>query len=83
MNIWNIRIRDLREDKDLTQTDLAKVLNIQQKTYSQYELDQRKIPIDIIVNIARFYKVSTDYILGVEENNENWKNILLWRYKNN
>ncbi len=71
MNIWNIRIRDLREDKDLTQTDLAKVLNIQQKTYSQYELDQRKIPIDIIVNIARFYKVSTDYILGVEENNEN------------
>lgn len=71
MNIWNTRIRDLREDKDLTQKDLAKVLNIQQKTYSQYELDQRKIPIDIIVNIARFYKVSTDYILGVEENYEN------------
>lgn len=73
MNIWNTRIRDLREDKDLTQKDLAKVLNIQQKTYSQYELDQRKIPIDIIVNIARFYKVSTDYILGVEENNGNSK----------
>ena len=71
MNIWNKIIKDLREDHDLTQKDLAKVLNIQQKTYSQYELDQRRIPIDIIVSIAKFYKVKTDYILGMEDENEN------------
>ncbi len=67
MNIWNKRMKDLREDNDLKQKDIAKILNIQQKTYSQYELDQRRIPIEIIVNLAKFYKVKTDYILGLED----------------
>ena len=58
------RIRDLREDHDLTQKQLAKLLNCSQQVYSNYELGQRDIPTDILIKLSRFYKVSTDYILG-------------------
>lgn len=61
------RIRDLREDHDLTQKQLAKILNCSQQVYSNYELGQRDIPTDILIRLAQFYHVSTDYILGLTD----------------
>ncbi len=62
------RIRDLREDKDLTQKQVAEMLNCSQQVYSNYELGQRDIPTDILIKLSAFYKVSTDYILGISNN---------------
>ena len=62
------RIRDLREDRDLTQKCLAKELNCSQQVYSNYELGQRDIPTDILIKLSGFYNVSVDYILGITEN---------------
>ena len=61
------RIRELREDRDLTQRELAVVLNCSQQVYSNYELGQRDIPTDVLIRLARFYGVSTDYILGLTQ----------------
>ncbi len=58
------RIRDLREDNDLTQKQLASILNCSQQVYSNYELGQRDIPTAILIKLADYYNVSTDYILG-------------------
>lgn len=58
------RIRNLREDNDLTQTELAAKLNISQRTYSHYEMGSRKLPLDILVALADYYNCSTDYLLG-------------------
>lgn len=63
-----MRIRDLREDNDLTQKEVASYLKIKQNTYSQYENGQRQIPIDSLIALAKFYKTSTDYILGLTNN---------------
>lgn len=57
------RIRDLREDADLTQMELSKYLNISQRAYSHYENGTRDIPTNILISIADFYQVSTDYLL--------------------
>ena len=62
------RIRDLREDNDLTQKDLAKALSCSQQVYSNYELGQRDIPTDILIKLSVFYKVPVDYILGLTDN---------------
>ena len=62
------RIRDLREDNDLTQKQLAKELNCSQQVYSNYELGQRDIPTDILIKLSLFYNVSCDYILGITDN---------------
>ena len=62
------RIRDLREDNDKTQTELAKILNCSQQVYSNYELGQRDIPTDILIKLSKYYNVSTDYILGISDN---------------
>jgi transcriptional regulator with XRE-family HTH domain len=61
------RIRDLREDLDLRQKDVAKLLNVGQKTYSDYELGKSRIPVDSIIILAKFYNVSVDYICGVSD----------------
>lgn len=61
------RIRALREDKDLTQTDIANLLNIGQKTYSDYELGKTRIPFDSMLVLARFYDVSMDYLSGASD----------------
>ena len=62
-----MRIRDLREDNNLTQADVAKILHIKQNTYSQYETGKRELPIEVLIKLARFYKTTTDYILGLED----------------
>ena len=62
------RIRDLREDKDLTQKEVAKALNCSQQVYSNYELGQRDIPTDVLIKLATFYDVSVDYLLNQTSN---------------
>ena len=62
------RIRELREDNDLTQREMAKNLNCSQQVYSNYELGQRDIPTDILIKLAIFYNTSIDYILGITDN---------------
>ncbi len=59
-----MRLKDLREDRDLTQREVADLLHIKQNTYSQYENGQRQIPVSALVVLARFYNTSVDYILG-------------------
>ncbi|MBR2589880.1 MAG: helix-turn-helix transcriptional regulator [Clostridia bacterium] len=61
------RIRDLREDADLSQTQMAKILNCSQQVYSNYELGQRDIPTAILIALAQYHKTSTDYILGLTD----------------
>ncbi len=58
------RLRDLREDKDLKQKDIAKMLGIQQTVYSRYERGAQNIPLELLLKLADFYGTSTDYILG-------------------
>ena len=62
MNIH--RLKDLREDRDLTQADIARVLNTTQQQYSKYEIGIRLIPIDKLNKLADFFQTSSDYILG-------------------
>lgn len=64
------RIRDLREDKDLTQKEVSRALNCSQQVYSNYELGQRDIPTDILIKLSKLYNVSADYILGISDNPE-------------
>ena len=58
------RIRDLREDKDLTQKEIAEILGMSQTGYSKYETGENDIPTHILLKLAEFYETSTDYILG-------------------
>ncbi len=62
------RIRDLREDADLTQKEIAKALNCSQQVYSNYELGQRDIPTAILIALAKLHNTTTDYILGLTDN---------------
>ena len=58
------RIRDLREDKDMNQTQIAKMLGMSQTGYSKYETGENDIPTAILIKLARFYNTSIDYLLG-------------------
>ena len=58
------RIRDLREDNDLTQADIAKYLNVTQRTYSRYENDDRAIPLEQLVNLAEYFNTCVDYLVN-------------------
>lgn len=64
------RLKDLRQDKDLKQDEIAKMLYMKQQQYSRYENGENKIPIDILIILADFYNVSIDYIVG-RTNNKN------------
>ena len=68
-----MRIKDLREDRDLTQREIAEYLHIKQNTYSQYEGGQRQLPIAFLIMLAKYYKTSTDYILGLTDNPKPYK----------
>ena len=58
------RLRDMREDRDLNQTQVAKVLGMSQTGYSKYETGENDIPTSILIKLSRFYGVSIDYLLG-------------------
>lgn len=62
------RLRDLREDRDIKQREIAQYLNCSQQVYSNYELGQRDIPTDILIKLSAYYSVSVDYILGITNN---------------
>ena len=61
------RIRNIREDNDLTQRDMAEYLSCSQVAYSYYELGRRSIPLDLLIKIALFYDTSIDYLLGITD----------------
>lgn len=62
--MYQMRIRDLREDRDLTQRELADYLQLHQTTYSDYELGRLNVPVPVLHKLADFYGVSVDYLLG-------------------
>ncbi len=62
-----MRLKELREDSDITQKHLAELLHIKQNTYSQYENGQRQPPMDTLIALARFYKVTLDYLVGISD----------------
>lgn len=67
------RIKDLREDKDLKQIDIAKILETTQKQYSRWETGQYPIPFEIVIKLAKYYNVSIDYIAGLTNiKNKTW-----------
>lgn len=61
------RIRDLREDRDLKQREVAEYLNCSQQVYSNYELGQRDVPSETLIRLSRFYNVPVDYILSLTD----------------
>ena len=67
------RLRDLREDKDMNQTQLAKMLGMSQTGYSKYETGENDIPTAILIRLARFYNTSIDYLLGETDNPQRYK----------
>jgi len=62
------RLRDLREDADLNQTQVARHLGMSQTGYSKYETGENDIPTEVLIRLARFYGTSTDYLLGLTNN---------------
>lgn len=62
------RLFDLREDGDYKQKEVASVLGIDQRVYSNYETGKREIPVHLLIELSKFYNVSTDYLLGLSEN---------------
>ena len=62
------RIKDLREDKDLSQKEIAKILNMSQTGYSKYEVGTNDIPTKILIKLTQFYNTSVDYLLGLTDN---------------
>ena len=65
LTLYARRIRELREDHDLTHTAVAKLLNVGQRTYADYELGKIRIPVDALIVLARFYDTDMNYICGV------------------
>ncbi len=59
------RLRDLREDNDLSQTDIAKILHMSQTGYSQYEIGKNDVPTKILIKLSEYYNTSVDYLLGL------------------
>ena len=66
-------VKNLREDHDLRQREVAAVLNVSQNTYSQYESGQRQIPIEALIKLAEFYDVSVDYLLNLTDEDTPYK----------
>ncbi len=62
-----LRIRDMREDRDITQRELAEYLLCDQSLYSKYERGERPVPLEIMVKLAQFYNTSIDYLVGLTD----------------
>lgn len=67
------RLKDLREDADLKQKELAQILGCDQATYSRYETGKLNIPIDILKKLAKYYNVSMDYLIGLTNEKRTYK----------
>lgn len=70
------RLKDLREDNDLTQAKVAKLLNITRPQYSLYETGKRDIPVDLLRILAKFYNTSLDYIVGETDKTERYPEVI-------
>jgi len=66
--MMRLKIRDVREDHDLTQQQIAEYLMCDQSLYSKYERGERDVPLNIMIKLAQFYKTSIDYLVGLTEN---------------
>lgn len=66
VTIWNDRIKALREDADLNQTEMGKILKISQNAISKYENAERSVPIETLIQYAKYFNVSLDYLCGLE-----------------
>lgn len=67
----NLRIKEMREDRDIPQREIAELLKCSQVCYSRYENGQREIPLEALCKLAEFYNTTTDYLLGLTDNTEN------------
>ncbi len=70
MNNYYSRLKDLREDRDLSQQQISDYLDMKQPQYSRYERGLRDLPTDVLIRLAKLYKTSTDYILGLTNNSK-------------
>ncbi|MDQ7092910.1 helix-turn-helix transcriptional regulator [Desulfosporosinus sp. PR] len=68
-----LKIRDVREDHDLTQQQVAQYLMCDQSLYSKYERGEREVPLNIMIKLAKFYKTSIDYLVGLTENKKPYR----------
>lgn len=73
MTSYYRRLRDMREDHDLTQAQVAEFLGMKQPQYYRYETGLRDVPTDVLIRLARLYGTSTDYLLGLTQNPEPYK----------
>lgn len=73
MTSYYRRLRDMREDHDLTQAQVAAFLGMKQPQYYRYETGLRDVPTDVLIRLARLYNTSTDYLLGLTQNPEPYK----------
>ena len=64
------RLRDIREDNDLKQSDVAEIIKKTQQQYSDYESGKRKMSVDVLIELSAYYNVSTDYLLGLSDKKE-------------
>ncbi|HBW39216.1 MAG: DNA-binding protein [Peptococcaceae bacterium BRH_c23] len=71
--LMRLRIRDVREDHDLTQQQVAEYLMCDQSLYSKYERGERDVPLNIMIKLAQFYKTSIDYLVGFTENKQPYR----------
>lgn len=75
------RLKEIREDKDLNQIDVAKALGIKQQQYSEYEIGKRLIPINYLYDLAEFYDTSLDYLVGRTDERKPYKKSILTNVK--
>lgn len=71
------RLKEIREDKDLTQKEVSKLLNVSQVAYSYYEIGKRQVPIDLIIKLANYYDTSVDYLLGLTDERKAYSKSIL------
>ncbi len=65
--LYFVRLKNFREDRDLTQVEISDILNIDQRVYSNYETGKRKIPINHLITLAKFYNTSIDYLVNLTD----------------
>lgn len=75
------RIRDLREDRDLTQKQIGQLLNMSQTGYNQYEIGKNDVPTKILIELAKFYNTSIDYILELTDEQKPYPRKKIWQFK--